>query len=258
MPGLETEREVTDWGRSERVTALADASLLHFLYHYWFRVEVEGIENIPAAGGALLVANRAGRLPADGAMIAKAVSQEHSKARLVHVAPTRSFAGVPGLGMAVTKLGGVAAHSANLHRLLFDERQLVLAFPEGTRGVDKPLRWRYRLRHFDDPAFVESALRARVPIIPVAVLGGEEAMPTLATLAPLRPLSRRLRLPLTTVVPLPAKFRLRFLQPVSTDELGERAGCDPGLVQAVAEDVRALMQENLLDMVAQRRSVWLG
>ena len=45
---IEPERRVTDWGRSERVEGLVDATLYEFLYHYWFRCEVEGIENVPS------------------------------------------------------------------------------------------------------------------------------------------------------------------------------------------------------------------
>jgi 1-acyl-sn-glycerol-3-phosphate acyltransferase len=255
MPGLEPDRNVSDWGRSERVAALADGTLYGFLYHYWFRVEADGVENVPAAGGALLVANRAGRLPADGAMIAKAVREEHRIPRPVHLATAQHFQGFPGLGMAVTKLGGVSAHPANIHRLLFDERQLVLVFPEGQRGVRKPLRARYRLRRFDGLGFVESAMRARVPIVPVAVLGSEEAIPTFGSV---RPIPRLPRLPLTTGVPLPAKFRVRFLEPVRTDDLGEAPWRDRGLVAQLGEDIRALIQDNLFELVAGRRSVWLG
>jgi 1-acyl-sn-glycerol-3-phosphate acyltransferase len=241
LPGLEAEREVTDWGRSERVAAVADATVMRFLYHYWFRVETEGLEHVPAKGGALLVANRAGQLPADGAMIAKAVRDEHRLGRAVQLATTQTFAGIPGLGMAVTKLGGVGAHPANLHRLLFDERQLVLVFPEGQRGVRKPLRSRYRLRRFDAVDFVETAMRARVPIIPVAVLGAEEAMPSFGTLSAL---GRGPRLPVTTGLPLPAKFRLRFLEPLRTDDLGEAPWRDRALIQQLGEGVRTLLQEN--------------
>ena len=45
LPGLEPDRTITDWGRSERLTALADGTVLAFLYHYWLRVAVEGVEN---------------------------------------------------------------------------------------------------------------------------------------------------------------------------------------------------------------------
>ena len=41
---------LTDWGRSERIEGLMDRTLYDFFYRYWFRAEVEGIENVPAAG----------------------------------------------------------------------------------------------------------------------------------------------------------------------------------------------------------------
>ena len=77
LPGLEPERHVTDWGRSERIEGLLDRTVYDFLYHYWFRVEVQGIENVPRDGGALLVANHAGAGRPDVAMIAKAIREEH-------------------------------------------------------------------------------------------------------------------------------------------------------------------------------------
>jgi 1-acyl-sn-glycerol-3-phosphate acyltransferase len=261
LPGLEPERQVTDWGRSERVEMAIDRTLYDFLYHQWFRVEAEGVENVPAEGGALLVANHAGALPPDGIMIAKAVREEHPRRRAVHLAVERSFKSVPGVGALVTKVGGVPLHPANLHRLLFDEGQLVLVFPEGRSGPEKPLKERYRMRPFHRGDLIAAAIRARVPIVPIALVGAEEAQPVISRLAALRRLTRLTRLPLlplTPPLPLPAKFRVRFLEPVQTAELQAEAATDSARVQALAQDVRALIQENLLEMVAARRSVWLG
>jgi 1-acyl-sn-glycerol-3-phosphate acyltransferase len=156
---------------------------------------------------------------------------------------------MPGLGMALTKLGGVAAHPANLHRLLYDEGELVLAFPEGRQGTAKPLGRRYLLRRFDPDVAVVAA-RAAVPIVPVAVLGAEESSPVIGRLR--GRIGRFTGVPVP--VPLPAKFRVRFLEPV--DVAG--ADRDPGARAALAADLRALIQENLLEMVGARRSVWLG
>jgi 1-acyl-sn-glycerol-3-phosphate acyltransferase len=245
LPGLEPERQITDWGRSQRVDGMVDRTVFGFLYHYWFRVEIEGVENVPGEGGALLLANHAGTLPADGAMIVKAVRDHHPQRRTVHLAAERSFRRVPGLGMLAMKLGRVPAHPANLQRLLFDERELVLAFPEGAAATRKPLKERYRLRPFSSD-LVSAARTAHVPIVPVAVLGSEESAPSIAGVGVLRRLPS---LPLTPGVPLPAKFRLRFLERIDPDQL-ERP--------QLAQDLRALIQENLLEMVAARRSVWLG
>ena len=51
LPGVEPERTLTDWGRSERIEGLMDRTLVEFYYRYWFRAEVEGIENVPGHGG---------------------------------------------------------------------------------------------------------------------------------------------------------------------------------------------------------------
>ncbi len=251
LPGLEPERTITDWGRSERIEGLADQLVYEFLYRYWFRVEVEGIDNVPAEGGALLLANHAGAIPPDGAMVAKAIKEEHPRARQLHVADSRSLAGMPGVGMLQTKLGRVSAHPANVERLVVDERQLVLAFPEGRRAAGKPLRERYRLRPFSDDAPVEIALRHGASIVPVAIVGAEEALPVLMRL----PLPR---IPFLPPVPLPAKFRIRFLEAVPTAGLEGEARGDHRPAQALAEDIRALIQENVLELVTERRSVWLG
>src|SRR3954462_7256302 len=157
LPAIEPDRQVSDWGRSERVEGLFDATVYEFLYHYWFRVEVEGIENVPPTGGALLVSNHAGALPPDAAMIAKAVKEEHARPRPVHLTVEHFFKGYPLFSMLLPKVGGVPAHPANVHRLLFDEEQLVLVFPEGRKGTEKLYKDRYRLRRFGRGGFVAAA-----------------------------------------------------------------------------------------------------
>jgi len=266
MPGVETERRLTDWGRSERVEGLMDRTLIEFYYRYWFRAEVEGVENVPATGGALLVSNHSGALPPDAAMIGKAIREEHSHARPLNITVEHFFKGYPGFSMLLPKMGCVAAHPANVHRLLHDEGQLVLVFPEGRKGTEKLYKDRYRLRRFGRGGFVEAAMRARAPIVPVCVVGAEEAMPVFAQLNLLKKLTGLLYTPLTPTFPhfglagmlgyLPAKFKLRFLEPIHFDDPAMEE--DKALVQTTAHDVRARIQENLLDMVAQRRSVWFG
>src|SRR5919106_2300435 len=81
LPAIEPDRRLDDWGRSERVEGFFDRTLVEFYYRYWFRAEVEGIENVPADGGALLVSNHSGALPPDAAIIGKAIREEHPAAR---------------------------------------------------------------------------------------------------------------------------------------------------------------------------------
>ena len=134
LPGVEPERRLTDWGRSERIEGIFDQTLVEFFYRYWFRAEVEGIENVPASGGALLVSNHSGALPQDAAMLAKAIREEHPHPRPLNITVEHFFKGYPGFSALLPKIGCVAAHPANVHRLLYDEEQLVLVFPEGRKG----------------------------------------------------------------------------------------------------------------------------
>jgi len=126
LPGVEPERRLNDWGRSERVEGALDRTINEFLYRYWFRVDVEGVEHVPAEGGALLVSNHAGALPPDAPMIAKAIKEEHPRPRPLYLTMEHFFKGYPGFSMLLPKVGGVAAHPANVHRLLYDEGELLL------------------------------------------------------------------------------------------------------------------------------------
>jgi 1-acyl-sn-glycerol-3-phosphate acyltransferase len=268
LPAIEPDRQVTDWGRSERVEGLLDRTIYDFLYHYWFRVDVEGVENVPSTGGALLVSNHGGALPPDAAMITKAIREEHPRPRSLHLTVEHFFKGYPGLSMLVSKLGGVPAHPANVQRLLHDEEQLVLVFPEGRKGTEKLYKDRYRLRRFGRGGFVEAAMRAGAPIVPVALVGAEEAMPAFAQVRALQRLTGLIYFPITPAFPhlgllggiayLPAKFRIRFLEPIATDQWGDEPWEDRALVSEVAEEVRGRIQEELVEMLAKRRSVWLG
>ncbi len=232
LPGIEPDRLVDDWGRSERFAALFDRTLVDFYYHLWFRCTVEGVENVPADGPALLVSNHSGALPPDAMMIMKAISEEHPRPREVRVLVEHFFKGYPGFSMLLPKVGGVAAHPANVQRLLYDEGQLVLVFPEGQKGTEKLFKDRYRLRRFGRGGFVEAAMRAQAPIVPIAVVGAEESQPVFAQLGLLKKLTGLAYTPLTPTFPhfgllatlmyLPAKFTIRFLPPVGTDAMGAK------------------------------------
>lgn len=268
LPAIEPERTITDWGRSERVEGMLDRTLVDFFYRYWFRCDVEGIENLPAEGGALLVSNHSGALPPDAAVISKAIREEHPRARPLHITVEHFFKGYPGFSALIPKIGCVPAHPANVHRLLYDERQLVLVFPEGRKGTEKTYSERYKLRRFGRGGFVEAAARAEAKLAPVCVVGAEEAMPIFAQLNVLKRLTGLLYFPITPTFPwlgpvgmftyLPAKFRIRFLEPIDTAALGDGEGLDTAQVQTVAQEVRARIQENLDEMVAARHSVWFG
>jgi 1-acyl-sn-glycerol-3-phosphate acyltransferase len=261
------ERQVDDWGRSERVFQMMEP-ILNFYYRYWFRVEVEGIEHVPMAGGGLVASNHSGALPPDAPMIMQALRNEHPNPRPLYMLGEHWFKGYPGVGMLANKIGMVAAHPANAHRLLHDEGRLVLVFPEGQKGTRKLFWQRYKLRRFGRGGFVKTAIRAGVPIVPVAVMGAEEAMPIFAHVPLLQRLTGLIYFPVNHAFPhfgllaggmyLPAKFRIRFLEPVRFERYGPDAADDVAFVQQVADDIRARIQDALNEMLGRRGSVWFG
>ena len=262
---LEGDFSEDEWGFDE---GFADAvsPLLEMMYDRWWRVEALGVPNVPAHGRALLVANHAGVLPWDAAMIAVAVMREHPLPRNVRFLALSWAFDLPWLSTAVRKLGGAAASPYNAIRLL-EQDQLVAVFPEGARGIGKDWSERYRLQRFGRGGFVEIALRTGAPIVPVAVVGSEEIYPKLADVRPLAKLVGAPYFPITPTfpllgplgaVPLPSRWRIEFCEPIETASLGSEAADDRRLVLELAERVRETIQERLLTGVIERGSAFVG
>ena len=257
--------DVDEWGRSQHMRELVHRAYAP-IYEKWFRVEWEGLDKIPTSGGALLVANHAGAIPSDAPAIMHGVETELN--RPVYGLADHFFKGVPVVGTLWARNGGVVAHPDNAYRLLREQNQLVLVFPEGTKGTGKVYNERYRLRRFGRGGFVEIAMRAGVPIIPIAVVGAEESMPILfkmPTLAkalgvPYFPITANMLAlgPLGAIGYFPAKFKLRVLDPITFDVPPDQARYSRSRIMDESENIRQRIQEELFDMLQQRRSVWFG
>jgi 1-acyl-sn-glycerol-3-phosphate acyltransferase len=257
--------DVDEWGRSEHLRQLA-RRLYDPIYRQLFRVEWQGLEKIPTDGGALLVANHAAAIPSDAPVIMHGIEEELH--RPVYGLADHIFKAMPLVGTLWARAGGVAAHPENAYRLLREQQQLVLVFPEGTKGPGKLYRERYQLRRFGRGGFVEIAMRAGVPVVPIAVVGAEESMPILyknATLAkllglPYVPVTANMLLfgPLGLAMYLPAKFKLRVLDPVHFDVPPDQERYSRSRIMDEAEGIRLKLQETLYEMLRERRSVWFG
>ena len=257
--------DVDRWGRSEHFRELTRRAF-DPIYKYWFRVEWEGFEHLPEEGGALLVANHAGAIPSDAPSIMHGI--EKDLGRPVYGLAENLFRTMPVVGTLWSRSGGVAAHPDNAYRLLHDEEQLVLVFPEGTKGTGKHYRDRYQLRRFGRGGFVEIAMRAGVPVIPIAVMGAEETMPILFKSPRLAKMLNIPYFPVTAnmlafgpaglVAYLPAKFRIRVLPPVYFDVPPNQERYSRSRVMEESERIRRMVQDALYDMLRTRRSVWFG
>jgi len=259
------QSDVDAWGRSESMRALA-RSLYDTMYTKWFRAEWDGLEKIPTDGGALLVSNHAGAIPSDAPAIMHGIEKELG--RPVYGLAEYLFKAMPIVGTMWARTGGVPAHPENSYRLMHDEGQLVLVFPEGSKGPGKLYSERYKLRRFGRGGFVEAAMRAGVPVVPIAVVGAEESMPivwksnALAKMIgiPYFPVTANMLLlgPLGLVGYFPAKFKLRVLDPVYFDVPPNQERYSHSRVMEEAENIRERIQEALYDMLRARRSVWFG
>jgi 1-acyl-sn-glycerol-3-phosphate acyltransferase len=257
--------EVDDFGRDPKFTETI-RPLLEFLYTVWWRVEPAGVENVPAEGPALVVANHSGVLPWDGIMISLALRHEHPARRECRMLALDMFALLPFLAPALARTGAVRASQENGERLL-RQGELVGVFPEGVKGVGKRYRDRYKLARFGRGGFVRLALRTGAPIVPCAVVGAEEIHPVLAKAdwvgrpfgLPYLPITPSFPLlgPLG-VVPLPTKWSIDFADPVPTASYGPEAADDPILVNRLSEQVRSIVQRMVDGRLARRRSVWFG
>lgn len=257
--------DVDEWGRSEHIRALT-RRLYDPIYRGWFRAEWEGLEKIPEHGGALLVANHAGAVPSDAPAIMHGIETELR--RPVYGMADYLFRAVPVIGTLWSRAGGVPAHPENAYRLLREQQQLALVFPEGVRATGKLYRDRYQLRRFGRGGFVEIAMRAGVPVVPIAVVGAEESMPTLwkspvlarALGVPYVPLTANMLVfgPLGLVIYFPAKFKLRVLDPVTFDVPPDQDRYPKSRIMDEAESIRVGLQEALYEMLQARRSVWFG
>jgi 1-acyl-sn-glycerol-3-phosphate acyltransferase len=237
-----------------------------FLYKKYFRVEAEGIENIPSEGRCLLVANHSGTIPLDGVMLRACIRLEHPAARELRWLAEDFVYHLPFVGAFMSRIGAVRACQENAQRLLAKEH-LVAVFPEGVKGIGKLYRDRYRLQRFGRGGFIRLCLRSGTPLVPCAVLGAEESSPMLyrdeffsrAVGLPYLPVTPTFPwLGPAGLIPAPTKWRVTFGEPIQFSEYDSTAAEDHVLVGRLAERVRSAIQQMLDRMVAQRRSVWTG
>ena len=257
--------DVDEWGRSESMREIA-RKFFDPMYRRWFRAEWEGLEKIPTDGGALLVANHAGAIPSDAPVIMHGIETELKRA--VYGLADNYFRTMPVIGTMWSRFGGLQGHPDNAYRLLHDQNQLVLVFPEGSKGPAKHVSERYQLRRFGRGGFVEIAMRSGVPVVPIAVVGAEESMPIVAQVpglaklvgAPYAPITANVLAfgPLGMAIYFPAKFKLRVLDPVYFDVPPDQERYSRSKVMEQSEAIRERIQEELYDMLRNRESVWFG
>ncbi len=262
-PSAELDAPQDEFGFDPVFTERVKRAALWLYRNYW-RVEVEGVTNVPARGPALLVANHAGIVPYDGAMIRTAIVAEHPQPRHARMLVVDWAFAMPFTSMLLLKTGNVLAHPDNATALL-RRGELVGVFPEGVKGASKAYRDRYRIRRLGRGGFVQVAMRAGAPIVPVAVGGAEEIHPVITDLQPVARLLGLPTLPITAtfpwlglagLIPLPSKWFIAFGKPIEVAALGPRAADDPRVVLELSEHVREWIQETVNRLRPRRQTIF--
>jgi 1-acyl-sn-glycerol-3-phosphate acyltransferase len=248
---------------------MAGAWLLASLY---FRADVRGLEKIPAEGPVLLVGNHSGgNVTPDTTVFTLAFVAYFGAERRFYQLAHNLVVSMPGLGW-LRKYGTVAASPQNAD-LALKQGAALLVYPGGDYEVHRP-SWETAKVDFDGrKGWIRLALANDVPIVPVVSLGGQETALFLSRgerLSKLLRLDKMFRLKVLPIsiappwglnvgdmmghLPLPAKIRVRVLDPV---HLREEFGQEPDL-DAVYDHVLSRMQASLDHMARERILPVLG
>jgi 1-acyl-sn-glycerol-3-phosphate acyltransferase len=253
---------VDEFGFDADLTSRLTMATIRPLVERWFRLEVQGIENIPSDGGALVVSNHSGTFPIDG-LVTSLVVHDHADRYLRMLGADLVFR-LPFIGEMARKGGTTLACSEDAERML-GQGELVGVWPEGYKGVGKPFSERYTLQRFGRGGFVSAALHTRVPIVPCSIVGAEEIYPLVGNLPTLARLLGVPYVPITPffpllgplgLIPLPSKWLVEFGEPIRTDALTDDQVDDPMIVFNLTDQVRETIQQTLYALLMQRRNVF--
>ena len=227
-------------------------SLVMEIMEKYFRLEVEGLENIPKKGKAIFSPNHSGYSGFDALMLAHEVQK--ITGRTPRVLTHKFWFLSPATAIPMNKLGFIDATRENALMTLKKHQQILL-FPEGEYGNFKPSVEAYQLQEFKR-GFVRAAVETGAPIVPTIVIGAEETHINLSQLK-LTKYLRGVVLPIPlNVIPLPARWKIIFMEPI-TLPYKPSAAKDKELMHEAAEDVREIMQRRINLELKKRDSVYL-
>lgn len=237
-------------------TARYALAVAAFLHRFYFRSEVVGVNNVPD-GRVLVIANHSGQIPIDGLILGTSLMLDSERPRFPRSMVERWSAELPFVSVLFPRCGQVVGSPDNARRLLEQDEALVV-FPEGSRGISKTFDRRYQLVDFG-LGFMRLALETQTPIVPVAIIGGEEQYPSIADVKPLAKLLGMPAFPLIPQVfmgmllPLPTRYRLRFGEPLTfTGDPDDDDSVIETKVQVVKHTIQTMLQRGL----RERKSVF--
>jgi 1-acyl-sn-glycerol-3-phosphate acyltransferase len=232
-------------------------------------MEIGGWERVPAESSLLVGIHSGGSLTMDAWTLVHQWWRHFGERRVLHGTAHDGLMAAPGLGRYLRAAGVLPARRGAIEAALAAGHDVVI-WPGGE--VDAMRSWRKRdtVVFAGRKGFVRLAIRAGVPIVPVATVGGHDTVfilsegRALARLTGLKQLLRTEHLPVTlglplgitlellpTHIPLPAKIRTELLEPIRLDPDPARAA-DERYVDDVYRDVERRLQR-AIDGLAKRR-----
>ncbi len=229
--------------------AMLGLSLSKWLYERYFKVQCSGIENVPASGRCLIVANHSGQVfPIDAMMTSTAVALREQHPRAVRAMVERFFPTTPYLGDFVFRMGMTLGDPVNCSRLLQHE-EAIIVFPEGERGFIKNPDQKYQLQRMGN-GFIRMAVENDTPIIPVGIVGCEELTLNFGREETLARKFGLPALPLSPPLALPTRIYLNFGEPLRYPKADYSNSEYDDMVLNVRERLEQLIAKGLSERTA--------
>jgi len=254
LPTRQNEYGYDPFGFNREDLKLA-ALIARWFYRYYFRCQVYGIEQVPN-GRVMLVANHSGQLPFDAINISAALLFDANPPRLARAMVDRFVPTLPFVSYLFSRWGQIVGNPENC-RILLENEEAILVFPEGVKGISKPFSKRYQLQEFG-LGFMRMALATGTPVVPIAVVGAEEQAPSfnVASIAkllgvpafPLMPFP-----PFFPILPLPVRYHIYFGEPRS---FKGHPDDEEDQIEPMVEDVRQAIDSMLKIGLKNRQSIF--
>ena len=244
------------------------------LCRYYFRLETSGWARLPQETSLLIGVHSGGALTMDAWTFVFDWWRRFGTTRVLHPTAHDVLMAAPGLGDYFRHVGVIPASRQGVTAALSAGRDVII-WPGG--DVDSMRHWRKRDQAVlaGRKGFVRQAIRAGVPIVPVASVGGHDTAFILSEgrwiangldrISGLKKKLRGTRMPIVlgipfgltietvpTHLPLPAKIRTELLDPIHVDDDPDRVN-DRDYVDSIYLEVEAALQDGMNRLARQRR-----
>ncbi|KQU04088.1 glycerol acyltransferase [Rhodococcus sp. Leaf7] len=234
----------------------------------YFRMEIDGWETIPPPPVLLVGVHSGAPFVWDAWTVGAQWWRRFGPSRTLHGTAHDALMAFPVIGKVFRSMGVLPAAPDSMSTALAAGRD-VIVWPGGEVDSLRPWSERDVATLGGRTGFIKLAIRTGVPIVPIATVGGADAMPVLVRgdrLSKALRLDKVARLKVFPIavslpwiiapaalpqIPLPAKIRTRFMPPVEVDHDLALVD-DDAYVEAKYEQVRASIQSGM-DALATKR-----